>query len=229
MTIFKTIFLFLLLSNVAHAVIGDAGAGWAQVPYLYRILAENIKRYQQLRLLIRSVENNHEYVKLINWGIDNSVGLLNSLPIKDENILRELNDFNRAHKSITELYGKIPQGSDKSMHELHDKSVAESIRMVGNIHRYAERQEKNSELLARQGRMASPKGAARMAVDTSAKILHTLNQLLKINGQILKLQSQQLAMANKGGKESTGHFRKINGDMRKSLKSFSQGLELPKF
>ena len=55
MTIFKTIFLFLLLSNTSHAVIGDAGAGWAQVPYLYRILAENIKRHQQLRLLIRSV------------------------------------------------------------------------------------------------------------------------------------------------------------------------------
>ena len=45
MTIFKTIFLFLLLSSTSHAVIGDAGAVWAQVPYLYRILAENIKRH----------------------------------------------------------------------------------------------------------------------------------------------------------------------------------------
>ena len=229
MTTLKTILIFLLLSSPVHAIIGDAGAGWAQVPYLYRILMTNIRQYQQLRMLIRTTEDNREYLRLINQGIDNSVGLLNSLPIKNQKLLRQLRSFNEAYRSVTELYGEIPRGKDMAAHKLHDQSVAESIRMVGDIYRYAERQEQNALMLAHQGRAASPKGAARMNVDTNAKILHSLNQLLKINGQILKLQSEQLAMANKGGKESSRHFRKVNTDMREGMRSFSQGLKLPRF
>ena len=218
-----------MTGNKANAIIGDAGAGWAQVPYLYKLLMENYKRHQQLKELIQSTEDNREYLELVNRGLDNSIGLLESLPIKDENILQDLKSFKDSYKTITDLYGVIPPGSDRKIHKLHDKSVAESIRMVGDVHKYAEKQERNALLLEQQGRMASPKGAARMAVNTNAKILHTLNQLLKVNSQMLKLQGENLAMMNKEKKDDAGHFHKINSDMKKSLKYFSQGLSLPRF
>lgn len=225
MKFFTTFFLFFVFNNTAHAIIGDGGAGWAQMPYLSKILLENIKRHQQLRMLIQSVEGNHEYLKIINQGIDNSIGLLNTFPIEDENVLQELETLIRAYES----HGEVSLERERKMHQLHDKSVAESVRMAGDIRHYAQKQEQNALTLAQQGRVASPKGAARMNVDTNARILHTLNQLLRINGQMLKLQSEHLAMANKGNKDNAGHFNKINQDVRKSLKTFSQGLALPRF
>ena len=68
-----------------------------------------------------------------------------------------------------------------------------------------------------------------MNVETNAKILHTLNQLLKVNGKMLKLQSEQLAMTNKNGKDSIKSSQRIRTDMKKSLKGFSGNFNLPKF
>ena len=237
MTLIKSILLItcliiclnLLPVPCSHAILGDAGAGWAQVPYLANILTENIKRYEQLKLIIESEKNKDNYLRLLNEGLENSIGLLNSLPIKDEKILSDLKDFNRAYKSIVKVYGQVPHSAEATMQLLHDQTVAESIKMVGHIYPYTKRQEENARSISIQSRRASPKGAARMNAETNSKILHTLNQILKINGQILKLQSERLAIVNKYGKDSIGNFHRVNEDMRSGLKSFDGDFSLPRF
>lgn len=213
----------------SYAILGDGGAGWAQIPYLAQILTDNIRRYEQLKLMIKSEKNRDIYLRLINQGLENSIGLLNSLPIKDEKILSELRDFNQAYKSIVNVYGKVPQSPEATMQLLHDQTVAESLKMVGSIALYTRTQEENARAISIQIRGASPKGAVRMTAETNAKILHTLNQILKINGQILKLQSEQLAIINKGEKDSVGNFKKINNDIKNSLKSFRGNFSIPRF
>jgi hypothetical protein len=221
--------LLVFNSNTSFAFWGDGGAGWAQIPYLVKILAENIKRYQQLKMAIDTAKHGNDYIKLINAGLENSIGLLNSLPIKDEEILGEIKNFQKAFNTIQEVYGAIPKSDEAALQMLHDQTVAESIKMATRTKEYAEKQEENATKISIQSRSASPKGAARMSAETNAKILHTLNQILRINGQILKLQGENLAMLNKDGKDSVGHFNKINGDIRKSFKSFDGSFSLPKF
>ncbi|MDH5582214.1 MAG: hypothetical protein OEY33_09945 [Bdellovibrionales bacterium] len=221
--------LIVLTPFKVKAFLGDGGAGWAQVPYLVKILAENIKRYQQLKILIKDMKNRDAYLKLINAGLENSVGLLDSIPIKDEEILSQVKSFKKAIETIEKLYGQVPKSNESAMQLLHDRTIAESMKMIIALKEYSKRQEKNAKKISDQSRSASPKGAARMNTQTSAHILHTLNQLLKINGQILKLQSEQFALANKEGKENIGSFQKINMDLRKSLKSFSGSFNLPRF
>lgn len=180
-------------------------------------------------MMIDTARNSDEYIRLINSGLENSIGLLNSLPIKDEKILGEIKNFQVAFNTIQEVYGAIPKSNEAALQMLHDQTVAESIKMATKIKEYAIEQEENATKISIQSRSASPKGAARMNAETNAKILHTLNQILRINGQILKLQGENLAMVNKNGKDSVAHFNKINSDIRKSFKSFDGEFDLPKF
>jgi hypothetical protein len=217
------------IPNKSNAFLGDGGAGWANAVYLAKILAENIRRYQQLKLMIDQAKDSDQYLRLINQGIENSIGLINSLPVKDERILDELKSFQDAMNSVDKLYGAIPKSEEAALQLLHDQSVAESFKMVNASKEYSRLQEENAVKISIQSRQASPKGAARMSAEVNAQILHTLNQLLRVNGQMLKLQSESLAMNNKDGKDSVLAHQKVRNDLKSGLSSFRGNFNFPRF
>lgn len=205
------------------------GSGWASVGYLIKILEENYRRYVQLKQMIDSANGHYDYIRALNYGLDNSIGLLEALPIKDEKVLAEIRNFKDAVSRVEILYGKIPRSPDEALHLLHDQSVAESLRMANSFKDFSETQEKNSILIAAQAREASPKGAARMQAETSAEILRTLSQLIRLNTQMLKLQSEQIAMSNKAAKDGVSEFQKINRDMESGFSKFKPDMKFVSF
>lgn len=211
----------------SHALFGADAA--AMIPFLVKILAQAVKQYHQMKTLYENAKNHKEMFRSINDGLNAAIGLLESLPIEDENILGELKTFRRAMNEIEQIYGAIPKGKEELLMRLHDNTVAESIKISNSLKQYAKSQEKNSNRIARQAAHVSPKGAARVNVQTNAAILHTLNQLLRVNGQMLKLQSENLAMTNKTAKESNYHFSKVTKDLGSSFKSFEASFRTPKF
>lgn len=213
----------------SRAFIGDGGAGWANAAYLAKILTENVKRYQQLRMMIDQARNHEQYLKLLNQGLENSIGLMNSLPIKDERILGDLRSFQSSLNAIETIYGQIPDSEEAALQLLLDQTVAESIKMINDTKEYSRIQEENATKISIQSRQASPKGAARMTAETNAQILHTLNQILRVNGQMLKLQGEKLAMNNKDGKDSIQGHQKLKSDMRASLAGFRGDFKFPRF
>jgi len=200
-----------------------------QLPYIIKILYENIKRYKQLKYMISQAKNRRQYMKLINQGINNAVGLMQVLPIKDERVLADFKNFSVALKKVNELYGSIPESDDANMHKLHDRTIAESFKLANSLNEYTIKQEKNAVRIHTQSRAASPKGAARINAQANAQILHSLNQLIKINGQILKLQGESFALINKKGKNSSESFNRSNSDLRQSMKKFEPNSRFPKF
>ena len=203
--------------------------GIAQIPYLSQIVTENIRRYEQLREMIRNSKERDAYMRLINEGIDNAVGVALSLPVEDQKILEELKTFKQAAERLKRLYGDIPKSPDAPMFRLHDESVAESIRLVNDLKDYAREQEKNAESLFLQSGRASPKGAGRMATATNAQILHALSQLIRINGQMLKLQSQSLGMENRIGKDEVDRFDRVNRDFDDIPGNYPGAGAMPRF
>ncbi len=199
------------------------------VPYLIEIIAQAVKQYQQMRTIYENARNHKEMFRSINDGLNEAITLLESLPIEDEKILSELKSFKRAMSEVEKLYGAVPKGKEELLIKLHDETVAESIKIWNSLQLYAKAQEQNSRRISRQAISASPKGAARVNVQTNAAILHTLNQLLKVNGQMLKLQSEKLAYTNKAAKESNFHYQKVTDDLSKSFKNFDANFETPKF
>lgn len=205
------------------------GGGYAQIPYLVRLINENMERYKQLETMIAQSKNRDEYLRLIHRGLDNAEGIIQTLPIRDKKVLEEMKGVDRTIRQLEKIYNAIPKGSGTEMMHKHDKSVAESINMIKDSKRYVSRQEENSNKILRQATMASPKGAQRMAAVGNAQILHALSQLIKINGQILKLQSENLASSNKQSKDSLEHFNRFNEEMKKGFTLFKQGRGLPRF
>lgn len=199
------------------------------VAVLMQILAESIKQYYQLKQMIDQGQESIDYLRWLNAGIDNSIGLMESLPIKDEKVLAELKEFRRATEKVESLYGKVPRSPEEALQLLQDQTVAESLRMATDFKDYSEKQERNSELIAMQARQASPKGAARMQAETSAQILRSLAQLIRLNTQTLKLQSEQLAMSNKASKESVGNFQRVSRDFGNGFANFKPEMGLVRF
>ena len=219
------LFLSLNLINKVSAV----GGGLAQIPYLIEIINENLRRYEQLKRMMALSERNQDYLRLLNSGLENSIGLLNSLPVRDENILEDLHTFSRSYKSVSHIYGKVPKSRESLPQLLHDQTVAESIKMANDFKRYSKEQEKNSTLMTLQGRRASPKGAQRMQVEISAQILKSLSQLIRLNTQILKLQLEHLGLENKRDKDSIAGYQKWNRQLILGFKNLQIPTNLSRY
>ncbi len=199
------------------------------VAVLLQILEQNIRHYFQLQQMIQQGRDADQYLRWINSGIDNSIGLLNSLPIKDESVLADLKEFKSALGKIKNVYGEVPKSPEDSLHTLHDETVAESLRMAHDFKEFSKIEEKNSEIIAAEAREASPKGAARMQAETSAKILKSLSQLLRLNTQMLKLQSEQLAFQNKQSKDGVANYQKVSRDLGTGFTRFNSDMKLMRY
>lgn len=199
------------------------------VAVLVKILAEQIKQYYQLKSIIENGKGQLNLLRNINSGIDNSIALIKTLPIQDEKVWAEVSRFEQALGRIRDIYGQIPRSPDEALHLIHDQTVAESLKMANEFKEYSAQQEKNSEVIAVQARLASPKGAARMQAATSAEILRSLSQLLRLNTQLLKLQSEQLAMNNKQSKDAVTSFQRVNNDLGKGFTGFKPDMSLTRF
>ncbi|MEZ4743997.1 MAG: hypothetical protein R3B45_16375 [Bdellovibrionota bacterium] len=218
-----------LLTSPAYSFWGDGGAGWAQIPYFIKILAENYKRYHQLQMMMDQAKRSDQYFKTIHQGLEDITGLINSLPIQDQGILNELRNFDQSLRKISQIYGQIPKSPEEALHRLHDQTIAESLEMVNAFKRYSRTQETNSNSLKIQGQSASPKGAARATAVSNALILESINQLIRLQSQSLKMQSEQLAMTNKGDKKSVESYQKVNDSLGKAFRNFKRQKGLIQF
>lgn len=198
-------------------------------PYIAKMLYEAYKRYTQLQQMIQQGKSHMEYLRTINSGLNDILGLAASLPIKDDGLLKDIRNLQQGIQKINELYGIVPQSQESAIQILHDQTITESLKLTNSAKDYAAGQEQNAlRAFAMAGQM-SPKGAARLAASTNAQILHTLSQLLKLNGQALKMQSEEFALYNKQEKDSVGQFNKVNSDMTNSLTKVESSLSLPRF
>ena len=68
-----------------------------------------------------------------------------------------------------------------------------------------------------------------MQAETSAEILRSLSQLIRLNTQMLKLQSEQIAMTNKSAKDGVVGFQKINQDIGAGFSKFKPDMKFVSF
>ncbi len=205
------------------------GSGWAAVTYLIKLVEQSIRHYQQLQMMIQYSKDAQSYAHEINSGLEASIRLMESLPIRDEKILGQLRTFQRSLQEIEKIYGAIPKSPDEPFQQVNDMAVAESLKMVSNATDYAEKQEMNSARLEARSWDMSPKGAMRMQAQVSSQILLTLNQILRMNAQLLKMQSADLAAKNREEKQDVMKFQRFSKEVAITSKAFTGDLSLPKF
>jgi hypothetical protein len=219
--------IIIALSLPSRSAKADLFGG--DVAVLTQILQENIQQYYQLQQMFQQGQNAQSYLHWINAGLDNSMGLLRSLPIKDDRVLGDVRGFQMALGRVQTLYGPVPVSPEQPLQTLHDQTVAESLRMANDFKDYSVSQEQNSDLIADEARTASPKGAARMQAEMSAQMLKSLSQLIRLNTQMLKLQSEQLAFSNKQSKADVANYQKVSQDLGSGFSNFNPDMSLEKF
>ena len=220
---------FLLIPSRGYSILGDGGAGWAQIPYLVNILSENYKRYQQLQLIMNQAKQSEAYLRNIHKGLESITGLVSSLPVGNNGVFANIRNFNQSLRAVSKFYGPVPKSPREPVHTLHDETVAESIKMSNDFNDYSKSQEKNSVSLKIQSQNASPKGAARSTAVSNALILESINQLIKLQSQSLKLQSAQLAVRNRQDKESVASYQNVDVSLGNAFKTFQPKTAFIKF
>lgn len=226
---FSILLSMLIVSMPVHGFWGDAGAGWVQIPYLAKVLAENYKRYRQLKIMLEQAKQSDNYFRSVHQGLENVTGLMDSLPISDQGVLKDLRSFNGSLKTVTQVYGRIPKSPAAALHRLHDQTTAESLQMVNLFKDYSKAQESNSRSLKLQSQAASPKGAARATAVSNAMILESVNQLIRLQSQSLKMQSEQLAMLNQQDKQKIVAYQEVDQSIGDAFKNFKRPADLLRF
>ena len=201
----------------------------AAIAKMTKMIQDNYQRYVMLKQIFENAKQETELIRVINQGIENTSGLLATLPIKDDGVLSDLRSIGQSASRITEIYGAVPKGPDGPMHTLHDQTVAESLKMLAPMRNYAAAQEQNAKMLTTQSRLASPKGAARMAVESNALILDGISQLIRLHGQSLKMQSEEFALRNSRDKQVSRNHNQIKQDLRRAFRQVRLGAALPRF
>ena len=101
--------------------------------------------------------------------------------------------------------------------------------MVNSSKDYSKTQESNSKVLKEQSQSASPKGAARATAVSNAMILESVNQLIRVQSQSLKMQSEQLAMLNRQDKHNIAAYQDVDKAIGGAFKNFKRQDKLVRF
>ena len=221
----KSVVLFLpallLFSTTARA---DFWGG--DLPLLAQILSQSIEEVTELQTILGTSKDSLNFMRDINQGVRDAMRLSDSMnhTIKSGNW--NLADVNDILRQMENLYGKIPATSESNTQSTHDMTVAESIELQNDAFRYADQIDPEAERMKAYAENASPQGAAKASLQAQGVTIHVLNQLLRTNAALLKVQSESLAMQNRHAKLQSEQFREQYSDLSSGF-SNQPGFDLP--
>lgn len=197
------------------------------LPLLAQILAQAIQQVAQLKVIINNGQDTLGFMQDINQGIRDAMRLQSTINRTLKTGNWNLADVDDILHQMEELYGKIPMTAEAKTQSTHDMTVAESIQLHNDAFRYADQVDPEAERMKEYAAHASPQGAAKASLQAQGVTIHVLNQILRTNAALLKVQSEQLAMANRKSKLQSDQFRQQYGELGRVLGDSRGGYELP--
>lgn len=217
--------VFCLLAPAAPA---RADFWGGDLVYLAQILQQAILQVEQLRSILGNGRDSLNFMQDINQGLRDAMRLVNTMnrTLKGGN-LSDIKDLANLVRELEKIYGKIPATSEAKIQSTHDVTVAESIQLHNDAFRYAEEVDPEAERMKEYAQVASPQGAAKASLQAQGMQIHVLNQILRTNAALLKVQSENLAMQNRKSKMQSEAFRTQYGELSSSLGAPAPSFNLP--
>lgn len=198
-----TLLLYLLKASPAY---GDFFGG--DLPLLAKIVANTIQQISELQKIAGLGKENLQYFRDLNRGLNEALNLAKTVNQQlSPGVLSDLQGAEQALKIIQELYGAVPKTAEARMQQTMDRSAAEAIDLHNAAFRYADEIDPQAEQIKDYARVVSPQGAEKLTAQSLGVLIQVLNQVLRTNATMLKLQSQQLALENKRAKVGSEQFR----------------------
>ena len=221
-------YVSIVLGVVMTTLPARADFWGGDLPLLAEILAQAIHEVTELQSIIGNGKDSLQFMQDINQGLRDAMRVMNTMnrTLKPGN-LSDLNNVNELMHEIEDIYGRVPVSSEAKLQSTHDVTVAESIQLHNDAFRYADEVDPEAERIKNNAQGASPQGAAKTQLEAEGILIHVMNQLLRTNAAILKIQSENLAMENRKSKMQSEAFRSKYGEISKSLGESKMDLDLP--
>jgi len=198
------------------------------LPLLAEIVANTLQQISQLSEVIGKAGDTLNYLHDINRGIADAMRIARTMnSTLHPGVLSDLQTAEDIMSRLQDLYGRIPRTSEARVQQTTDQSVAEAIQIHNQVYQYADQVDPEAERIKDYARDVSPLGAQKLTAQALGVLIHVMNQILRTNGAILKLQSEQLAMTNKKEKLNSEQFKTQYDDLSKAFGELKPSYHLP--
>lgn len=220
--------LALVLSLSAPSAKSDIWG--ADVGVLLQILTQNIKQLIELQQILSNAKDNLALLREINRGINDSLNLIRTIsPYVSPGMYGELKKVEDVLQKFGVVFGTVVNSPDALAQRSVDTAVAEAVTMNNAIHDYTIEIDKIGEQIKSYSHAVSPGGAAKLTAQSLGVMLHVMNQQLRAQGTLLKLQAQGLAQSNKKEKDHTAEYLRSANTISDAMKASNPKFERPRF
>jgi len=206
---FKTLLIIpLLCGTLLSGRIARADFWGGDLVFLAQILANAIQQLAQLQSILGTSKDTLSLLQDINSGMRDAVDVIRTAnQTLRPGVMSDLNGLDDVLRRIEELYGRTPRTPEGKMQQMTDQSVAEAIDLHNEAFKYADRLDPEAERIKDYAHIVSPVGAAKVTVQSLGIMIHVLNQILRTNAAMLKMQSESVALTNRRGKLESEQFK----------------------
>ncbi len=219
-----TLFSFcLLLPKSAHA---DMFGG--DVVVLTQILAQTIQELAQLQQIFSTGKDTLGLLHDINSGVREGLAVIQIInPKFNPGLYGDVTQADQVLRIIQDLYGQIPDSPDARLQANQDQSVAESLAMHGDLYRYADQVDAESQEMLAHAQVVSPQGAGKLQAQSLAVLIGVTTQVLRTNSAMLKLMAENMALSNRREKLNSEQFRMQYDGLGQAFSNLPKNPELP--
>ena len=221
-------FLFLCLVYGVRPGPAYADFWGGDLPLLTQIVVNTIQQISKLSSIVGTTKESLQYMQDLNRGLQDALNLAKTMnSTLKPGVLSDLQGADRALEVINRLYGEVPQTGEAGMQLTMDRTAAEAIHLHNEAFRYADLVDPEAERIKDYSKVVSPQGAERLTAESLGVLIHVLNQVLRTNAAMLKLQGEQLALQNKKEKLSSQQFKLQYEGLSKAFGSLRPEYQLP--
>lgn len=197
---------------------------------LTQILSQNVKQLIELQQILGVGQDALHLQERIHRGLSESLNLIRTIgKSSDPGLFGELKKLEDIIRRFGEIYGVAIDSPDQTVQSNVDKTVAEAISMNNGLYEYAREMDRVGEEIKSYSRDMSPTGAQKLTAQSLGVMLHVLNQSLRAQGTLLKLQAQSIAQSNKAEKDRTRAFVNVSKTLSQAMAQSSPAFSRPRF
>lgn len=196
--------------------------------FLAQILANAIQQLAQLQSILGTSKDTLSLLQDINSGMRDAIAVIRTgNQTLRPGVMSDLNGLDEVLRRIEELYGRTPRTPEGKVQQMTDQSVAEAIDLHNEAFKYADRLDPEAERIKEYAHVVSPVGAAKVTVQSLGIMIHVLNQILRTNAAILKMQSESVALTNRRGKLESEQFKLQYEGVSEAFEQLKPNYNLP--
>ncbi len=226
----KKIICILLTVFIGGTNVARADLFGGDLVILSQILAQAIQQLVQLKSILQNGSDTLGLLQDINRGINDSLGLMRTIsPYVSPGVYGDLKKVEDVLKKFTDIYGIVVDSPDAKAQSSVDQSIAEAVTMNNSIHDYTKQIDQIGEDIKSFSHSVSPGGAQKLTAQSLGVVIHVLNQGLRAQGTLLKLQAQSIALSNKREKDYSAQYLQTAGVLSTVMQKNDSQFERPRF